>query len=74
MVLLFHFDFPANAFFFFLEGSLHIAWKILCSLGISREGDMHAFLILLRRLCAPEQRMVFGVLDRNPLQECEGWI
>ena len=40
MVLVFHFDFPANPFFFFLEGSLHIAWKILCSLGISRKGDM----------------------------------
>ena len=31
-------------------------------------------LIWPSRLCAPEQRIVFRVLDRNPLKECEDWI
>ena len=34
-MLVFHFDFPANVCFFLTSGRLHIAWVILCSIGVS---------------------------------------
>ena len=42
LVLVFHFDFPANFCFFFLS-RLYISWRIRCSVGVSWKGGTPLF-------------------------------